>query len=94
MPVPPNTAIILIDPYNDFLHPNGKLTARLAESIKDTDTITHLLNLVATARENHIPIFYGLHQQIKPGFLAGWSEFIPSLQFIPPELSMSFCCSF
>lgn len=79
MPVPPNTAIILIDPYNDFLHPKGKLTALLADSIKDTDTITHLLSVVATAREKNIPIFYGLHQQMKPGFLAGWSEFTISL---------------
>jgi len=74
MPVPPNTAIILIDPYNDFLHPDGKLNGLLKDSIKETDTITHLKELVATAREKNLSIFYGLHQQMKPGFIAGWKH--------------------
>jgi len=46
----------------------------LASSLADTDTITHLQSLVATARVKNIPIFYGLHQQAKPGFLAGWKH--------------------
>ncbi|KAB8298336.1 hypothetical protein EYC80_002063 [Monilinia laxa] len=59
----PKTAMILIDPYNDFLHPNGKAYPRLAESLADTDTIFHLQNLVTTARARKISIYYGLHQQ-------------------------------
>ncbi|RAL61088.1 hypothetical protein DID88_010429 [Monilinia fructigena] len=70
----PKTAIILIDPYNDFLHPDGKAYPRLAESLADTNTIFHLQNLVTTARAQKIPIYYGLHQQVKLGFLAGWSH--------------------
>ncbi|KAI9641715.1 hypothetical protein NHQ30_009571 [Ciborinia camelliae] len=73
-PTTPKTAIILIDPYNDFLHPNGKAYPRLAESLADTKTIIHLQNLVTTAHEQKIPIYYGLHQQVKLGFLAGWSH--------------------
>lgn len=69
-----NTAIILIDPYNDFLHPNGKLTGMLAESLKETDTITHLKELVAAARAAHIPIYYGLHQQYHVGHFDGWKR--------------------
>ena len=69
-----NTAVVVIDPYNDFLHPKGKLNGMLAESIKETDTITHLKELVDAARANNIPIYYGLHQQQKPGFLAGWNH--------------------
>lgn len=72
-----NTAIIIIDPYNDFLHPKGKLNGMLAESIKATDTITHLKELVTAARAHKIPIYYGLHQQQKPGFLAGWKHTSP-----------------
>jgi nicotinamidase-related amidase len=72
MAPPLNTAIILIDPYNDFLHPSGKLTGLLADSLAHNDAIKHLQTLVKYAHENKIPIFYGLHQQVKPGFLAGW----------------------
>jgi nicotinamidase-related amidase len=73
----PNTAVVIIDPYNDFLHPKGKLNGMLADSIKETDTITHLKALVAAARANKIPIYYGLHQQCRPGFLAGWNHATP-----------------
>ncbi|CAD6448454.1 ecb77a03-a94c-42bc-a7a0-b8805ec4927c [Sclerotinia trifoliorum] len=68
------TAIVLIDPYNDFLHPEGKANQLLAESMADTNTIFHLKNLVTVARAHKIPIYYGLHQQIKAGFLAGWNH--------------------
>ncbi|KAL3419779.1 isochorismatase hydrolase [Phlyctema vagabunda] len=69
-----NTAIVLIDPYNDFIHPKGILTPLLAASLKETNTVAHLHDLVAAARAHMIPIFYGLHQQTKPGFLAGWQH--------------------
>lgn len=69
-----NTAVVIIDPYNDFLHPEGKLNGLLAESLKETDSIKHLKELVAAARANKIPIYYGLHQQQKPGFIAGWKH--------------------
>lgn len=75
--MPGNTAVIIIDPYNDFLHPEGKLNGLLAASLKETDTITHLKEMVAAARANKIPIYYGLHQQAKPGFLAGWNHATP-----------------
>lgn len=58
-----NTALLLIDPYNDFLHEEGKLYPILAESIKDTDTISHLHEAVRTARQCEIPIVYCMHQQ-------------------------------
>jgi hypothetical protein len=34
-----NTAIIITDPYNDFLHSNGKLNNLLAESIAEKDAL-------------------------------------------------------
>jgi nicotinamidase-related amidase len=69
-----NTAILIIDPYNDFLHPSGKLNSLLAQSLKETNTIQNLQILVKAAREHGIPIFYGLHQQHKPGFIAKWEH--------------------
>jgi nicotinamidase-related amidase len=72
-----NTAIVLIDPYNDFLHPSGKLNGLVAQSLKDTNTIENLQILVKAARKHGIPIFYGLHQQHKAGFIAGWKHATP-----------------
>lgn len=66
--------MIIIDPYNDFLHPDGKLNSLLAESIKETNTTVHLKEMVSAARAHKLPIYYGLHQQARPGFLAGWNH--------------------
>jgi nicotinamidase-related amidase len=69
-----NTAILLIDPLNDMLHEDGKMYPLLAESIKDTKTISHILDLMKAARAHKIPIFYGLHQTMKEGTFAGWKH--------------------
>lgn len=36
------TAIVLIDLYNDFIHPDGKLFSSLADTLAEHDTIAHL----------------------------------------------------
>ncbi len=72
--MPGNTAVVIIDPYNDFLHPKGKLTGLVADSLKESDTIKHLQELIKAARMHKIKVFYGLHQQARPGFLAGWNH--------------------
>jgi nicotinamidase-related amidase len=69
-----NTAIILTDPYNDFLHSNSVVHGLVSESLKEKNTIAHLQELVSVARLHKIPIYYGLHQQYGAGFLAGWKH--------------------
>lgn len=77
MPLPPNTVVVIIDPYNDFLHPEGKLTPRMRD-LDDNGTIQHLQELVATARHYGIPIYYGLHQQCNSNTFHGWNYMTPS----------------
>ncbi|KIW90255.1 uncharacterized protein Z519_08899 [Cladophialophora bantiana CBS 173.52] len=80
------TAVLLIDPYNDFLHPKGKLNPRLAESIAATGTIQHLQEFVATARKRKIPIYYCLHQQTDKHSFEGWSMMNWSLEGLGKNL--------
>jgi len=68
------TAILLIDPYNDFLHEDGKLYPLLAESLKQTDTVKNIFALLTAARAYKIPIYYGLHQPSRPGNFEGWKH--------------------
>jgi nicotinamidase-related amidase len=75
----PKTAVILVDPLNDFLHPEGKLYSTVQESIKTTQIVPNLQSLVKTAREAHIPIFYALHQGYRDGVHDGWQHMNPSL---------------
>ncbi|TAQ86470.1 hypothetical protein B7494_g5205 [Chlorociboria aeruginascens] len=72
-----STAIIITDPYNDFLHPSGKLYPLVATSLASTNTIPNLQALISYAHAHQIPIYYGLHQQVKPGFIAGWKHASP-----------------
>lgn len=69
-----NTAVILIDPYNEFLHPEGKLYKLVQESLQASKTVEHMKRAVEAARAAHIPIYYALHQQYKEGHYDGWNR--------------------
>lgn len=69
-----DTAIVLIDVYNDFLHENGKMYFATKEDLARKRTIGNLLKLVKFARQEKIPIYYGLHQQYREGFFDGWKH--------------------
>lgn len=69
-----NTALILVDPYNDFVHPDGKLYNSVRESLITTNTTLHLSELVVAARHRRIPIYYALHQPWREGNYMGWQR--------------------
>jgi nicotinamidase-related amidase len=73
-----NTAIVLVDPLNDFLHPEGKINSLVRESLEATETVKHLNDLVKVARTAHIPIYYALHQPYRPGNYDGWNNMTKS----------------
>jgi nicotinamidase-related amidase len=73
-----HTAVVLIDPYNDFLHQDGKLYPFVSESLKETETVKHIQELIDIARSLHIPIYYGLHQQYEDGVYDGWHHITAS----------------
>lgn len=75
-----DTAVLLIDPYNDFLHPKGKLNPKVSESLSATGTIDHLKVLIAIARKHKLPVFYGLHQQTDAHSYEGWQSMSRSLK--------------
>lgn len=69
-----NSALVLIDPLNDFLHPNGKLYPRMESSLSHSSALQHIQELVAAARRAKIPVFYGLHQHTKAETYEGWKH--------------------
>ncbi|CEJ87320.1 hypothetical protein VHEMI04377 [[Torrubiella] hemipterigena] len=70
----PNTAIVLIDPLNDFLHPSGKLYPLVKDSLEAYDALNHIKQVIAAGRAANVPIYYGLHQMTKDGSYAGWNH--------------------
>ncbi|KAJ5911976.1 Isochorismatase-like protein [Penicillium subrubescens] len=83
------TAVLLIDPLNDFLHPDGKLYPTIKASLEATNSFEHMKELVAGARTAHIPIFYGLHQVTKDGTYSGWNHMNASLIKIKQNAAFS-----
>ncbi|KAH7085208.1 Isochorismatase-like protein [Paraphoma chrysanthemicola] len=70
----PNKAIVLVDVYNEFLHPSGKIYPIVSESLTETNTVSHLTELVDAARRARLPIYYALHQTWKEGNYDGWQH--------------------
>lgn len=52
------TGVLLVDPLHDFLADEGKLWPRIAEVAREVDPRAHLSDLVSTAREVDVPVFY------------------------------------
>jgi len=72
MSTPPRTAVVLLDVYNHFLHPSGKINRLVVESMASTNTIQHLTELVSASRKARLPIYYALHQTYREGNYQGW----------------------
>jgi nicotinamidase-related amidase len=69
---PSTTALLLVDPYNDFLSEGGKLWPRVKTIAEEVKLLDHLHELVATARGKGIKIFFVPHHRSEPGDLADW----------------------
>ena len=64
---PTRTAILLVDPYNDFLSQGGKAYFLGQSTIKSTNLIENLKNLVAAARAAGAKVVYVPHAHYEPG---------------------------
>ena len=59
--VPEQTALVVIDPQNDFLSPNGVAWGVVGESVTENGTVEHLDTLFQTAKEVGIQVFVSPH---------------------------------
>jgi Isochorismatase family len=49
------TALLVIDPYNDFISEGGKIWDRIKNVAEATKTVPHMSELAATARQAGAP---------------------------------------
>jgi len=61
------TAIVLIEPQNDFLSKGGTMYQYIEKQLKERNVIQNLQNLLKNAR-GKVKIFYLPFQSFKPGF--------------------------
>lgn len=75
-----HTAVLLIDPYNDFLGEGGKLAVPAKEVADAVHTLEHMRAVVAAARATGIRIFYVPHHRSLPTDYEGWKHVTPYQQ--------------
>jgi nicotinamidase-related amidase len=61
------TAILLVDPYNDFLSEDGKLWPRIKAVAEEVTLLAHLREVVSAARAQGLKIFFVPHHRWRPG---------------------------
>jgi nicotinamidase-related amidase len=61
MEVDESTALVLTDPQNDFLSPDGVTWGVVGESVTENNTVEHIETLLKLAKENDIPVFISPH---------------------------------
>ena len=71
------TALLLIDPYNDFISEGGKLWDRIKNVAEANDCIAHMLQLLTAARTAGIRVFYAMHHRYRPGDYETWKYTAP-----------------
>ena len=59
--VPGSTALVITDPQNDFLSPDGVTWGVVGESVKENGTIENIDALFATAKAVELPVFISPH---------------------------------
>src|ERR1035438_3244414 len=71
------TALLVIDPYNDFISDGGKVWNRLKAVAEANDCVPNMLQVLNAARRAELRIFYALHHRYRPGDYENWKYIAP-----------------
>jgi ureidoacrylate peracid hydrolase len=72
------TALLVIDPYNDFISEGGKIWDRLREVAEANNCVPHMLQVLNAARKAGLRVFYALHHRYRPGDYETWKYIAPT----------------
>ena len=82
---PKRVALVVTDPQNDFLSPNGVTWGVVGESVTENRTVEHIDQLFAAAHDSGIPVFISPHYYYKHDH--GW-KFEGALEALMHKLGM------
>jgi ureidoacrylate peracid hydrolase len=71
------TALIVIDPYNDFISEGGKIWDRLKGVAEANQCVPHMAQVLDAARRAEMRVFYALHRRYRPGDYESWKYIAP-----------------
>jgi len=76
----PVTALLVIDPYNDFISEGGKVWELLKAVASKNRCVPHMLEVLKAARSAQLRVFYALHHRYRPGDYETWKYIAPIQQ--------------
>src|SRR6476660_1321244 len=71
------SALLVIDPYNDFISEGGKIWPRIRAVAEANDCISHMLQVLTAARKAKLRVFYALHHRYRQGDYENWKYLAP-----------------
>ena len=71
------TALLVVDPYNDFISEGGKVWDRLKTVAEANDCVPHMLQVLNAARKAELRVFYAMHHRYRPGDYETWKYIAP-----------------
>ncbi|MFT4436528.1 cysteine hydrolase family protein [Caballeronia sp. 15715] len=69
-----DSAILLVDPYNDFLAAEGKLWPLVKEIAEQVNLLDHLRDIMGAARKAGLKVFFVPHHRAEPTDYQGWKH--------------------
>jgi len=76
------TALLVVDPYNDFISEGGKLYELARETIISQDCVTHMREVLAAARAADLLVCYAPHHRWRPGDYETWHYTAPTQESV------------
>ncbi|SDJ60803.1 Nicotinamidase-related amidase [Nonomuraea maritima] len=79
---PRRTAVLLVDPYNDFLSEGGKVWPRVESVARQVGLLDHLRSVIASARQAGVQVVFVPHRRWEPGDYESWDHPNPTQRAI------------
>lgn len=74
------TALLVIDPYNDFISEGGKFWPHLKAVAEANNCVPNMLRVLNAARGAKLRVFYPRHRRYRPGDYETWKYVAPIQQ--------------
>lgn len=72
-----STALLVVDPYNDFISEGGKIWNRIRAVAEANECVPHMLQVLNAARQAKLRVFYAMHHRYRPGDYETWKYIAP-----------------
>jgi nicotinamidase-related amidase len=73
----PITALVVVDPYNDFISEGGKIWPRIKAVAEANGCVPHMIEILNAARTAKLRVFYAMHHRYRVGDYETWTYIAP-----------------